>query len=243
MRSILMLTYYEYLNRKIFVVSIVFYGLMILTLIFGVSENANYFVNPNFLSFLFYFSLIVLLISGCDMITRTIEDGSIELLLSRPIYRSKLLLYKYISTVLVIPIGSFLFFISISLVYLLKSGSYNFIFIRLFFFSSLTFAIYYASVLPTSLFSYRSNLNLLVILLFIMANILPNLISRITMGQIELTHNYLIGFFYIISPRLVELCGLAANSGEDIIVIFIPSIMFVLSCLVMSLIIINKRDF
>jgi len=242
MRSILMLTYYEYFNRKIFIVSIVFYGLMILTLIFGVGGNANYYVNPTFLAFLFYFSLIVLLISGCDMITRTIEDGSIELLLSRPIYRSKLLLYKYISTVLVVPITSFLFLFSISLVYLLKSGSYNFIFIRLFFFSSITFAIYYASVLPASLLSYRSNLNLLIVLFLIMVNVLPNLISRITMGQIELTHNYLIGFFYIISPRLVEMYGLAANSGIDTIV-SIHSIVFVLTCLVMSLFIINKRDF
>jgi len=237
-----MLTYYEYFNRKIFIVSIVFYGLMILTLIFGVGGNANYYVNPTFLAFLFYFSLIVLLISGCDMITRTIEDGSIELLLSRPIYRSKLLLYKYISTVLVVPITSFLFLFSISLVYLLKSGSYNFIFIRLFFFSSITFAIYYASVLPASLLSYRSNLNLLIVLFLIMVNVLPNLISRITMGQIELTHNYLIGFFYIISPRLVEMYGLAANSGIDTIV-SIHSIVFVLTCLVMSLFIINKRDF
>jgi len=215
---------------------------MILTLIFGVGGNANYYVNPTFLAFLFYFSLIVLLISGCDMITRTIEDGSIELLLSRPIYRSKLLLYKYISTVLVVPITSFLFLFSISLVYLLKSGSYNFIFIRLFFFSSITFAIYYASVLPASLLSYRSNLNLLIVLFLIMVNVLPNLISRITMGQIELTHNYLIGFFYIISPRLVEMYGLAANSGIDTIV-SIHSIVFVLTCLVMSLFIINKRDF
>ncbi len=243
MTSILKLTYHEYVNRKVFIVSIILYGLVILALLFGIGKNTHYLINPFFLSFLFYFSLIFLLFSGFDLIPRMIEDGSIELLLSRPISRIRLLIYKYVSTLLIIPICSLLFFLIISIVYFIKTGIYDFIFIRIFVFTSITFAIYYASVLTASLLSYRSNLNLLICLVLIMSNVLPSLINRITIGHIELRHNYFIGFFHAISPRLVELCGLAVKDGNNPIIIFTHSAVFVLICLVLSFTIINRKDF
>lgn len=243
MNSILKLTYHEYVKRRVFVVSIILYGLVVITLLFGIGGSTDYFINPYFLSFLFYLSLLFQFISGFDTIPRMIEDGSVELLLSRPIGRIRLLIYKYVSTILVVPISTFFFFLSISIIYFIKTGALNLIFLRIFIFTSLTFAIYYAAVLPVALLFYRSNLNMLICLALIMANVLPNLVKWMTMGQVELVKNYLIGLFYIISPRLVELYGLAVSTGKEPITTLAYSVVYVSLCLSISVAIISRKDF
>ena len=243
MNSILKLTYYEYSKRKVFIVSIILYGLVSLIILLGIGKNASYLINPYFLSFLFYFSLLFLIFSGFDTVPVMIEDGSVELLLSRPIGRIKLVIYKYVSTLLVIPIGTFIFFILISFIYFIKTGNYSVIFFRVFLFTLLTFAIYCAAVLPFALYFCRTNLNLLLCLVLITANVFPNLINWLTMGQVQLVNNYLIGFFYAISPRLVELCGLATNSGKDSTATFAHSAAYIILCFFASLAVMNKKDF
>ncbi len=243
MNSILKLTYHEYVKRRVFLVSIILYGLVDTALLFGIGGSTDYFTNPYFLSFLFYLSLLFLLFSGFDTIPRMIEDGSVELLLSRPIGRIRLLIYKYVCTILVVPISTFFFFLSISIIHFIKTGTLNLIFLRIFIFTSLTFAIYYAAVLPAALLFYRSNLNMLICLVLIMANVLPNLVKWMTMGQVELVRNYLIGLFYIMSPRLVELYGLAVNTGNGPITTLTYSVVYVLLCLSISVAIISRKDF
>ena len=243
LRSIVQLTYHEYVNCKIFIVSIALYSLVILLLLFGFGKKTDYFVNLYFLSFLFYFSLIFLILSGFDLFPRMIADGSLELILSRPITRIRLLIYKYIATVLIIPIGTFLFFLVISFLYFMKSGIYEFVHIRVFLFTSITYAVYEAALIPAALLFYRSNLSLLICLILIMVNVLPNLVYGITGGNIELTNNFLIGSFYHFSPRLVELCGLAVRSRADLDIVYIHSAMFVSGCLVLSYFLIKRKDF
>lgn len=243
MISILKLTYYEYVKRRVFVVSIILYALVIMALLFGIGRNIDYLISRYFLSFLFYLTLLFLIFSGFDTIPRMVEDGSIELLLSRPIGRVRLILYKYVATLLVVPICTFLFLLLISIIYFISTGTYNPVFLSIYIFTSLTFAVYYAAVLPLALLFYRSNLNLLICLALIVANVLPNIINWITVGHVELTKNYMIGFFYIISPRLVELCGLAINAGSDSLMTLAYSAIYISLCMAVSFIIICRKDF
>ena len=184
-----------------------------------------------------------MLLSGFDLFPRMIADGSLELILSRPISRARLLIYKYIATVLIIPIGTFLFFLVISFLYFMKSGIYDFVHIRVFIFTSITYAIYEAVLIPAALLFCRSNLSLLICLILIMVNVLPNLVSGITVGNVELTSNFLIRTLYHFAPKLVDLCGLAVQSQTDMTIVYIHSALFVTGCLVLSFFLIKRKDF
>ncbi|MDR4506117.1 MAG: ABC transporter permease subunit [Candidatus Scalindua sp.] len=243
MQSVLRLTYHEYVNRKIFIVSVALYSLAILVLIFESGKKPDYLIHPYFLSFLFYFSLISLLLSGFDIVPKMIENGSVELILSRPITRARLLTYNYISTIVIIPIGTFFFFLFISFIYFVKSGFYDFVHMRVFAFTFIAFAVYAASFLPASLLFYRSNVNLLLCMVFIASNAIPNLMYWLTAGNGEIDSNYIMGLLYLLSPRLVELCGFAVKPGAGAGITYTHSVLFISGCLLSSYAIMNHRDF
>ncbi len=243
MRSIFILTCYEYVNRKIFIVSIGLYTLASLVLIFGFGKKTNFLVHPYFLSFLFYFSLIFLLLSSFDTVSQMVVNGSLVLILSRPVSRARLLTYQYIATIFILPISTFIFLLFVSFLYFVKTGVYDFAHIRVFAYTFITFAIYGSLFLPVSLLFSRPNVNLLLCLILIVVNVIPNFIYWITVGKIELGSNYIIGLLYMFSPRLVELCGLAVRSGTDVVIVFTHSVLFISGCLLFACVIIHYEDF
>lgn len=244
MLSILKLTYHEYINRRIFFISSILYGIVILVTIFGLDQGLVIKAPGSFfMLFLFYFSLVILLFSGFDMFTKMIDDGSAELIIARPVSRLNLLLYKYISMLTVTAVSNLLFLLIISLIFFIKTGQFSFTLIRLFVFIYITCAIYYAYAIPCSLFFCRSNLNLMLFFLLILSNALPNLVSMLTVGNVDLTQNYVIYFFYTVSPQMVELCKLAIGSNGDYLNVFTHSGIALLICLSISFVIIKMKDF
>ncbi len=243
MIPLIQLTYYEYTSRKTFIVSCLFYLFIILILFFGISKKSLFLINPHFLSFLFYFTIVILLLSSFDMITRMIEDGSIELALSSHLSKTKFLFFKYISILTVVPFASLLFYLVISIMFFVKNGYYDTIFLRVFIFAFLTFSIFYAYILPLSLFFCRSNLNLMLFFAMGMANAFPNIIKKLTFENVDLTHNPFIGFLYTISPRMVEMCGLSIDLDGDLLSLSLHFVISLSVSITLSLVILKRKDF
>jgi len=243
MISVFKLTTYECIKRKIFLYSFIVYICLFFLVNVITGDNPLLLTNKYLLSIIYYLSVIFLIFISFDMISRNIEDGSIELYLSKPIGRNEFFLYRFFSVILIIPFTNFVFQILLTLLVLFKTGEFNICYIKVFVSVFVIFCVFFSSFLITSILTYRFNMNLLIFIGFIIFNIFYNIVDNFIIIKNSIKITEIIFLFYFFSPRFVEFCSLAVNNNENYVNLYLHSFLFILLCLFISNIIIYNSDF
>ena len=188
------------------------------------------------------------LISVSSFIPSMLEKGNIDLLLSKPISRAKIILGKFSGGVVLI------FF---SLVYLLgfvwfilsaKSGYWHFPFLYSILWLTLSFAVIYSLVIFLGLTTKSSILTIIITLFFVFV-ISPFLSGRETVFNVikNDVFIFIINFFYYILPKPFEINTIGSNiiMGEPILSYqpLITSVLFMVAMLSVSILYFRKRDY
>jgi ABC-2 type transport system permease protein len=233
MLAIIKNTFREALAKKIFIGYYIFYGIVILIMLFAVNldavEGVMSFadvkktilsVESGFVSLSFPLILFFALISASSFITSMVDKGTIDLLISKPVSRFKILSAKYIGAMLFVA-ASIVFLIgSIWLILSLKSGYWDPGF--LFTIISLTFA--FAVMYSISVFigvTTQSSIISILVNFFLIFVLCPVLSAR---EQIIFTFvkndsvKFIFNFFYYVLPKPGEIkdVTMAFIAGENI---------------------------
>ena len=189
------------------------------------------------------------LISVSSFIPTMLEKGNIDLLLSKPISRAKIILGKFSGGVVLI------FF---SLVYLIgfvwlilsaKSGYWHFPFLYSILWLTLSFAVIYSFVIFLGL-TTKSSILTIIITLFLVFVISPFLSVREETVFTFIKNDvfkFIINFFYYILPKPSDINTICSNiiMGEPILSYqpLITSLLFMVTMLSVSILYFRKRDY
>ncbi|HAY35302.1 MAG TPA: hypothetical protein DCY06_14330 [Bacteroidetes bacterium] len=189
------------------------------------------------------------LISVSSFIPSMLEKGNIDLLLSKPISRTNIILAKFTGGVLLV------FF---SLVYLIgfvwiilssKSGFWHFPFLYTILWLTLSFAIIYSLIIFIGLVSHSTILSILVsfFLVFIVCPVLyvreATIFSLVENNVVQ----FIINFFYYILPKPSDINKITTDiiTGEEVnsyMPVF-SSVLFMLAVLSASVFYFKKKDY
>ncbi|HQY19884.1 MAG TPA: ABC transporter permease subunit [Ignavibacteria bacterium] len=189
------------------------------------------------------------LISVSSFIPSMLEKGNIDLLLSKPISRTNIILAKFIGGVLLV---------FISLIYLIgfvwiilssKSGFWHFPFLYSILWLTLSFAVIYSLIIFIGLISQSTILSILVsfFLVFIVCPILYVREATIFSLVENSAAQFVINFFYYILPKPSDInkittdiiTGEAVNSYMPVF----SSVLFMLAVLSASIFYFKKKDY
>lgn len=188
-------------------------------------------------------------ISVSSFIPSMLEKGNIDLLLSKPVSRSNIIIAKFSGGVLLI---------FISLVYLIgfvwlilssKSGFWHVPFLYSIFWLTLSFAVIYSLIILIGLIS-QSTILTIIISLFLVFIVCPVLAARemVIFSFIEnSTARFIVNFFYYILPKTSDINKISSNiiTGQPVIS-YMPvysSVLFMLAMLSISIYYFRKKDY
>jgi ABC-2 type transport system permease protein len=189
------------------------------------------------------------LITVSSFVPSMLEKGNIDLLLSKPVSRTKLILGKFTGGVLLIFLSLVYLIGLVWLILSAKSGFWHLPFLYSIFWLTFSFAVIYSLIILINLLTQSSILAILVSL-FIVFIISPVLSVReeiiFTLVDNSIVR-FFVNFFYYVLPKPGDLNAIAVNQilQEPVISYqpFISSLLFMLACLSVSIFYFRKKDY
>jgi ABC-type transport system involved in multi-copper enzyme maturation permease subunit len=194
--------------------------------------------------------ILLAIFSSASFVPNMLEKGNIDLLLSKPISRSQLLLGKFSGGLLVVFINLAFLIIGIWFVIALRFTSFNFSFLSIILPITFTFGVLYSLMLLFGVITQGSMLGMMSAY-FIYLILSPLLYTGKTQFDAFITNEFLksvIDFFYYIIPKSWELMGeitmnLALGKGIADWQPVLTSFAFMIAALGYAVFIFNKKDF
>lgn len=224
MLTIIQNTFREALAKKIFIGYYIFYAIVVLIMIFLVNMDAVegvmsltdtkslvHQVETGF--FMISWNLIIFfsLISTASFIPSMLEKGTIDLLISKPISRTMILLSKFMGAVLFVFLSMVFLLGSIWLILSLKSGFWDFSFLLSILWITFAFATMYSIVVVIGLTTQSTVIAILVnfFLIFVLCPLLSIREAVIFSLVTNDTVKFVFDFLYYIFPKPGEIRDLA----------------------------------
>lgn len=194
--------------------------------------------------------LLLAIFASASFVPHMMERGTIDLLLSKPISRTQLLMGKYLGGLLVVFLNIFLLIFGTWLIISIKFSSWDFSFLLVSLLVTFTFAVLYSLIVFIGVLTKGSILGMmLAYLIFLIVSPLL-LLYRDTFRELiesEAAKVVLDGFYYII-PKTSELMGtitlnLASGRGIHDFQPVITSLIFLILFLIFSVVLFRRKDF
>jgi ABC-2 type transport system permease protein len=192
--------------------------------------------------------LLLAIFASSSFIPVMLEKGNIDLLLSKPISRTQLLLGKYFGGILVVFINISILIVGIWLIIFLKFSIISFPFLFAIFTITFSFAVLYALIVLSGVISGNSMLGMMLSYMIYLI-ISPLLASRSIIFQFIQSDFWqkIITFFYYILPKTSEIdkltSGLVMNQTITNFQPVYSSFLFLVVVLSLSIYIFEKKDF
>jgi ABC-2 type transport system permease protein len=230
MLTIIFNTFREALAKKIFIGYYIFYAIVVLFMLFAVNldavegvmsmadvPSAVGMVEKGFLDLAWVFIVFFSLVSTSSFIPSMLEKGTIDLLISKPISRLKILFSKFLGAVIFMFLSMVFLLGSIWLILSLKSGYWDFTFLLTIPMITLTFAIMYSIVVIVGLTTQSSIISILVnfFLMFVLCPILSIREGMIFTFVQNTAVKYVFNFFYWILPKSGEIKDIVSSVMLD----------------------------
>jgi ABC-2 type transport system permease protein len=193
--------------------------------------------------------LTLCLITVSSFVPSMLEKGNIDLLLSKPVSRSKLILGKFAGGVSLIFVSLVYLIGFVWLILSAKSGFWHLPFLYSILFLTFSFAVLYSLIILINLLTQSSILAILVglFLVFIVTPILSVreeiIFSLIDNAMVK----FVVNFFYYILPKPGDLNDIAVRLVlQEPILSYQPmisSLLFMLACLSISIFYFRKKDY
>jgi len=220
MLAIIKNTFREALAKKIFIGYYLFYVIVILVTIFLVNVDTIEGVidmvdkktiiqqfETGFIAISWSLIIFFSIISTASFIPSMLEKGTIDLILSKPISRTKILISKFLGAVIFVFISIVFLLGSIWLIVSLKSGYWDVRFLAAVLTITLTYSVMYSIVILFGLITNSSIISILVnfFLIFVLCPILS--VRELVIFPIlsDSTVQFIINFFYYILPKPGEI--------------------------------------
>lgn len=219
MFAIIKNTFREAIAKKIFIGYYIIYTIIIIVFLFAINidavegvitlsdvHNTVMLLQATMTSVSYLLVLIFCIISAASFIPSMVEKGNIDLLISKPLSRFKILMSKYLGAVLFVAISLVYFIGAIWLILSMKSGFWNFNFLFTILSLTIAFAVMYSIVVFIGLTSQTSIIGILVNL-FLLFVICPLLAARESVIFSFVTNDiarFIFNFFYYIFPSQVK---------------------------------------
>lgn len=220
MLTIILNTFREAIAKKIFVGYYIIYTIIILVFLFAINldtvegvisltdvQQSVMSLQAIMTSVSYLLVLIFCIISSASFIPSLVDKGTIDLLLSKPLSRFKILFSKYLGAVIFVGISLVYFIGAIWLILSLKSGYWNFSFLFTILSLTFAFAVMYSIVVMIGLTTQSSVIAILVNL-FLLFVLCPVLAARetviFTFVQNEVVR-FMFNFFYYVFPKPGEI--------------------------------------
>jgi ABC-type transport system involved in multi-copper enzyme maturation permease subunit len=220
MLTIILNTFREAIAKKIFIGYYIIYTIIILVFLFAVNldtvegvisltdvQQSVVSLQAIMTSVSYLLVLIFCIISSASFIPSMVDKGTVDLLLSKPLSRFKILLSKYLGAVIFVGISLIYFIGAIWLILSLKSGFWNFNFLFTILSLTFAFAVMYSIVVLIGL-TTQSSIIAILVNLFLLFVICPILAARETVIFTFVTNDvvrFLFNFFYYIFPKPGEI--------------------------------------
>ncbi len=233
MLTIILNTFREAIAKKIFVGYYIIYTIILLVVLFAVNldtvegvmsltdvKESVISLQVIMTSVSYLLILIFCIISSASFIPSMVDKGTIDLLLSKPLSRFKILMSKYLGAVIFIGISLLYFIGVIWLILSLKSGFWNFNFLFTILSLTFAFAVMYSIVVLIGL-TTQSTVIAILINLFMLFVLCPILAARETIIFTFVTNDivrFLFNFFYYIFPKPGEINDITIRliTGESV---------------------------
>jgi ABC-type transport system involved in multi-copper enzyme maturation permease subunit len=209
-----------------------------------VIESENFILGVSYL-----FLITFCLIGVSSIIPSMLEKGNVDLLLSKPVSRSKIILGKFTGGVILIFFSLVYLIGMIWLIISFKFGYWNASFLSSIFILTFSFAVIYSLVIFIGITTQSSILSIL-INIFLIFLIYPFLASRETLLFQFITNNiaqFIINFFYYILPKPGDLQEISKSiiRGEKVVSWqpVITSALFLITFLSASIYFFKKKDY
>lgn len=188
-------------------------------------------------------------ISVSSFIPSMLEKGNIDILLSKPVSRTKIILAKFLGGVLLIFVSLLYLIGSVWLILSLKSGFWHVPFLYSILWLTLSFAIIYSLIIFIGLISQSTILSIIVslFLVFIVCPILyfreETIFSLVNNEVVQ----FIVNFFYYILPKPTDINQITTdmitgNPIKSYMPVF-SSVLFMLAALSASIFYFKKKDY
>jgi ABC-type transport system involved in multi-copper enzyme maturation permease subunit len=197
-----------------------------------------------------YFLVITFcFIAVSSFIPSMLEKGNVDILLSKPVSRTNIILAKFLGGVLLIFLSLTYLIGGVWLILSIKSGFWHFPFLYSIPWLTFSFAVIYALIILVGVTSQSTILSIIVSM-FLVFVICPVLFVRETVVFSIVTSStmqFIINFFYYIFPKLNDINKIIENliMGNPINT-YMPvftSFLFMLACLSLSIFYFRKKDY
>ncbi|MCX7878898.1 MAG: ABC transporter permease [Ignavibacteria bacterium] len=233
MLTIIKNTFREALAKKIFIGYYIFYALVVLVMLFLVNvetiEGAMSFMDKKsivlsaetgFLTISWNLIIFFSIISTASFIPSMLEKGTIDLLISKPISRTTILISKYLGAVLFVFLSMVFLLGSIWLILSFKSSYWDFTFLFSILSISFAFAVMYSIVVLIGLTTNSSIISILVcfFLIFVLSPILSIRETIIFPLFNNSTVEFILNFLYYVLPKPGEIRDITTSliNGETV---------------------------
>ena len=264
----------EALAKKIILSIFIFFSIILLLIIFAATndsvagilsflessggnveyKNAVIIFEANVASKIPLFMLnAIYIIIVSSFIPSMLQKGNIDLILSKPISRTKIIIGHYLAGIIIVFLFTVFLFGIAWLIVSLKTGIWHFPFLYSIFWFTFIFAVLYSLVIFIGLISKSSILTILINLilffpvtwgLYLINYALKKSDQFFALGSVT---EFIIKFFYNILPKPWDLTDVCENliKGEAVESIqpIITSVLFVSVLLSLSIFYFNKKDY
>jgi ABC-type transport system involved in multi-copper enzyme maturation permease subunit len=262
MIPIILNTFREAIAKKIFIGYYIIYTIIILVFLFAVNletvegvisltdvQQSVISLEAIMTSVSYLLVLIFCIISSASFIPSMVDKGTIDLLISKPLSRFKILMSKYLGAVIFVGVSLVYFIGAIWLILSLKSGFWNFSFLFTILSLTFAFAVMYSIVVFIGLTTQSSVIAILVnlFLLFVICPILGNRETVIFTFVTNEAVRFIFNFFYYIFPKPGEINDITiklitrepVNSWQPVI----TSFLFCAALMSYSVYYFSKKDY
>lgn len=198
--------------------------------------------------FSYYLVITFCLISVSSFIPSMLEKGNIDLLLSKPISRSNIIIAKFLGGILLVFISLIYLLGSVWLILSLKSGFWNFSFLYAIFGLTLSFAIIFSFTIFIGLISQSTILSILTsIFLLIICFFLANREAGIFVLVSNEIAQFILNFLYYVLPKTSDINKITVDvitkKEVESYMPVITSVLFMLVTLSASIFYFRKKDY
>jgi ABC-2 type transport system permease protein len=262
MLAIIQNTFREAIAKKIFVGYYIVYTIIILVFLFAINldtvegvisltdvRNSVISLEAVMTSVSYLLVLIFCIISSASFIPSMVDVGNIDLVLSKPLSRFKILMSKYLGAVIFVGISLVYFIGALWLILSIKSGFWNFNFLFTILSLTFAFAVMYSIVVLIGL-TLQSSVLAILANLFLLFVLCPVRAARETIIFTFVTSDvarFIINFFYYVFPKPGEINDITIRliAGEHV-QSWQPAITSFLFCIVVmgySVYYFSKKDY
>ena len=194
--------------------------------------------------------LLLAIFSSSSFIPTMLEKGNIDLLLSKPVSRTELVLGKYLGGLLVVFINVFFLVFGVWLIISIKFGFWDPAFLSISLVITFTFAVLYSIIVLFGIITQGSVFGMMMayFTFLILSPLLLNVKEKFLVAiDNVLLKNLIITCYYIV-PKTSELMGsqlINITAGKEIVTFqpVITSLVFLIFMLLFSILIFRKKDF